>query len=62
MICPSCGSWVDEGNPICSSCGASFSDVDEYECPECHQHFEIDEFDTNCMFCGAPIKREDYVY
>lgn len=64
MICPSCGSWVDEGDPVCSSCGAYFSDDDceEYECPQCHEHFEIDEFDTNCRFCGAPIKREDYFY
>ena len=62
MICPSCGSWVDEGDPVCPSCGAYFSDdgFDEYECPQCHQNFQIDDYDTKCMFCGAPIKREDY--
>lgn len=52
MICPNCGSWVDEGDPVCSSCGAYFSDDEyvEYECPQCHKHFEIDEFDRNCRF------------
>lgn len=62
MICPSCGSWVDEGDPVCSSCGAYFSDDDsgQYECPQCHECFEIDESDINCRFCGAPIKRYDY--
>lgn len=29
MICPSCGSWVDEGDPVCPSCGAYFSDDDD---------------------------------
>ena len=31
MICPSCGEWVDEGDPVCPNCGAYFSDDDEYE-------------------------------
>ena len=37
MICPSCGSWVDEGDLICPSCGSRIggydslsSDRDEY--------------------------------
>ncbi len=62
MICPSCGSWVDEGDPVCPSCGAYFSDDEEYECPNCHQRFLIDDYDSTCMFCGAPIKRKDDFY
>lgn len=63
MICPSCGSWVDEGDPVCPSCGAYFNDVkEEYTCPNCHRTFTLDCYDTNCMFCGAPIKREDDFY
>ena len=62
MICPNCGSWVDEGEPICSSCGASFGDdyEEEYTCPECHRMFMVDEFDTKCPFCGAPIEKKNY--
>ena len=47
---------------ICPSCGAYFSDDDfeGYECPQCHERFEIDEYDINCRFCGTPIIREDY--
>ena len=62
MICPSCGEWVDEGDPVCGSCGAYLSDGDEYECPNCHEISLIDDYDTNCPFCGAPIKREDVLY
>ena len=51
MICPNCGSWVDEGEPMCS-CGTSFGEdyQQEYTCPECHGMFMMDEFDNNCPF------------
>lgn len=29
MICPICGSWVDEGDPICPDCGTYICDDDE---------------------------------
>lgn len=60
MICPSCGSWVDEGDPVCPSCGAYFSDSEEYECPRCRERFDVDDFDDECPFCGAPIESSDY--
>ena len=60
MICPSCGSWVDEGDTVCPSCGAYFSDDDEYECPRCHEQFYVDEYDTECPFCGASIERPEF--
>lgn len=62
MICPSCGSWVDEGDPVCPSCGAYFADDEEYTCPNCHRTFIIYGYDTNCVFCDAPIKRTDDFY
>lgn len=62
MICPNCGSWVDEGEPMCS-CGTSFGDdYMEYTCPDCHETLIINEFDTHCRYCGAPIKRDEYFY
>ena len=60
MICPSCGSWVDEGDPVCPSCGAYFSDSEEYECPNCHETFHADYDDEECPFCGAPIEEPDF--
>ena len=61
MICPQCGSWVDEGDPVCLSCGAYFTSEEEYECPVCHNSFIIDDEDV-CIFCGAPIKKRDEYY
>lgn len=29
MICPICGSWVDEGDPVCPECGTYFIDNEE---------------------------------
>ncbi len=60
MICPSCGSWVDEGDPVCPSCGAYFSDEGEYECPHCHERFYVEIIDTVCPFCGASIERPEF--
>lgn len=29
MICPRCGSWIDEGEPYCPDCGYDGSDDDD---------------------------------
>lgn len=29
MICPICGSWVDDGDPFCPECGTYFFDDEE---------------------------------
>ncbi len=60
MICPSCGSWADEGDPVCPSCGAYLTDSAEYVCPRCHESFYIDDVDDECPFCGAPIQDSYY--
>ena len=53
MICPNCGGWVDEGEPMCS-CGTSFGEdyQQEYTCPECGEQFAnirklYDEFEDS---------------
>lgn len=60
MICPSCGSWADEGDPVCPSCGAYLSDSEEYVCPRCRESFDPDVFGDECPFCGAPIMKSDF--
>ena len=41
MICPVCGNWADEGDTVCPSCGTCFSYDGEYECPHCHEMFNV---------------------
>jgi predicted amidophosphoribosyltransferase len=31
VICPRCGSWIDEGESYCPDCGYDGSDDDEYD-------------------------------
>lgn len=54
-ICPNCGSYVDEGSPMCS-CGTSMG-VSRYDEPEIYEDDNLTELADNCIRIARDYER-----